>query len=59
MAHTGASAAKSPLNATTSQGRRIYNIEELMGNAHEIIIVHANQEYRLRVTRNNRLILTK
>jgi hemin uptake protein HemP len=32
---------------------------ELFGKSHEVIILHAGEEYRLRITSNNRLILTK
>jgi hemin uptake protein HemP len=33
--------------------------EELFRNAQEVIIIHREQEYRLRVTRAEKLILTK
>ena len=32
---------------------------ELFGTAHEIVIEHAGEEYRLRLTRKGKLILTK
>ena len=32
---------------------------ELFGKEHEIIILHAGEQYRLRITSNNKLILTK
>lgn len=32
---------------------------ELFGNLREIIIFHAGEEYRLRITSNGKLILTK
>lgn len=32
---------------------------ELFGNQREIIILHAGEEYRLRITSNGKLILTK
>lgn len=32
---------------------------ELMGSARELLIEHAGEEYRLRITRNGKLILTK
>ncbi|MGZ5051949.1 MAG: hemin uptake protein HemP [Methylobacter sp.] len=32
---------------------------ELFGSAREIVIEHAGQEYRLRLTRQGKLILTK
>lgn len=38
--------------------RRI-SLRDLMGNAQEILIEHAGQDYRLRVTRQKKLILTK
>jgi hemin uptake protein HemP len=37
---------------------RFYSTE-LFGNAHEIVIEHAGEEYRLRLTRQGKLILTK
>lgn len=33
--------------------------EQLFGNSHELIIEHQGQEYRLRLTRNDKLILNK
>ena len=33
--------------------------EELLGGQREILILHAQEVYRLRVTRNGKLILTK
>lgn len=33
--------------------------EQLFGNRQEIAIVHDGEAYRLRITRNNKLILTK
>ena len=32
---------------------------DLFGKLHEITILHAGEEYRLRITSNNKLILTK
>ena len=32
--------------------------EALLGAAHELVIVHAGREYRLRLTQNGKLILT-
>jgi len=32
---------------------------ELFRNAQEVIIIHREQEYRLRITRADKLILTK
>ena len=33
--------------------------ERLLSGARELVIEHAGQEYRLRLTRNDKLILTK
>jgi hemin uptake protein HemP len=33
--------------------------EKLFGEEQEIIILHAGEQYRLRITANNKLILTK
>lgn len=35
------------------------NSGQLLAGAHEVLIEHAGQEYRLRLTRNDKLILTK
>ena len=35
------------------------NIEQLFGSFREIRLFHGSEEYRLRLTRNNKLILTK
>lgn len=35
------------------------NSDTLFGSRHEIVIVHNNGEYRLRITRAGKLILTK
>ena len=33
--------------------------QELLGDARELIILHLEEQYRLRLTRNGKLILTK
>ena len=38
--------------------RRI-EVKELLGGAREAILLHAREEYRLRLTSNGKLILTK
>jgi hemin uptake protein HemP len=38
--------------------RRV-RIEDLLGGGRELIIEHRNDEYRLRMTSNSKLILTK
>lgn len=37
----------------------VYDSRELLGSFKEILINHAGEIYRLRVTRQNKLILTK
>ena len=39
--------------------RKVLRSEELFGPSREIIIRHNGQEYRLQVTRNEKLILIK
>ena len=39
--------------------RRVVTTEQLLGGAREIAIRHEGQEYRLQITRNGKLILTK
>lgn len=34
-------------------------LKDLMGDENEVLIEHAGQSYRLRITRQNKLILTK
>jgi hemin uptake protein HemP len=38
---------------------RTVTSNELLAGQHEIIILHDGVEYRLRITNNNKLILTK
>ena len=35
------------------------DVRDVMRNSREVILVHNGQDYRLRVTSNDRLILTK
>lgn len=46
---------------TRSEGsaRKIISTRELMGDAREVIIEHGGEHYRLRITSNQKLILTK
>jgi hemin uptake protein HemP len=37
----------------------IVRTDELFGTRREVIIKHGEEEYRLRITRSNKLILTK
>jgi hemin uptake protein HemP len=38
---------------------RRHSVRELMGDQGEAVLVHMDQEYRLRITSNGKLILTK
>ena len=40
-------------------GTRRIDIRELLGAGREAILLHQGEEYRLRITRNGKLILTK
>ena len=48
--------AAAPVRASTL--KRI-DSERLLAGGRELVIAHAGQEYRLRLTRNDKLILTK
>jgi hemin uptake protein HemP len=47
-----------PVPDTPSPIRRIA-VGELLSGANQVILVHQGQEYHLRLTRANKLILTK
>lgn len=49
----------SPDHPTTTQQPRRVAVSELLAGAEVVILVHNGQEYRLRLTRANKLILTK
>ncbi len=44
--------------SNSSQNRRL-TTESLFEGRNEILIVHNKEEYRLRITKNDKLILTK
>jgi len=44
---------------TTDMAKRTITSAELFGAQQEIIILHAGEEYHLRITSNNKLIMTK
>ena len=48
-----------PPAAPTTNGIRRVQLSALLGNDREIIICHRNDEYHLRLTSNNKLLLTK
>jgi hemin uptake protein HemP len=48
-----------PIAGLPSAGLKVLTSAELLGPAREIAILHAGEVYRLRLTSNDRLILTK
>lgn len=55
--HATAPAAMVPTVKTPGPGR--IDSQELLRNGRELIIAHQGEEYRLRLTRQDKLILTK
>ncbi|MDG4721386.1 MULTISPECIES: hemin uptake protein HemP [Thalassospira] len=51
-------AARTEKQSVATQAKHI-QVEDLMGSDREVIIIHQGDEYRLRMTSNNKLILTK
>ncbi|WP_417803443.1 hemin uptake protein HemP [Thalassospira lucentensis] len=51
--------AATPQKAEKTGAVKQMKVSDLMGDAREIIIVHQGDEYHLRLTSNNKLILTK
>jgi len=45
--------------AKVMPNRNTISSKELLQSTQELIIMHAGEEYRLRITSNNKLILTK
>ncbi len=55
-------ASRRAVNAAATTVRapsREVDVRDLMGDAREVTLLHAGQRYALRITSNNRLILTK
>ena len=52
------STAEGQASASARPGVRRMSSSELFGAASELVIVHGQREYRLRVTSNGKLILT-
>ncbi len=48
-----------PAESAPSVDTRILRSEELLGGRREVIIEHGSEIYRLRLTRNGKLILQK
>jgi hemin uptake protein HemP len=53
------SAGTPPPEAGGQPPKRVIRSEELFLDSREIVILHRNEEYRLRITRGGKLILTK
>ena len=51
--------AAEPASASSPGGPRRLDSAALFQRAREIVIVHGGQEYRLRITKADKLILTK
>lgn len=47
------------LSGTTPSGTTTLTTEELFAGKDEIVLIHNGSAYRLRITRQNKLILTK
>ena len=39
--------------------KKMYNAKDLFGDSNEIIIKFNNEEYRLRITKNEKLVMNK
>jgi hemin uptake protein HemP len=50
---------ESELQTELPPPQRVVRVEELLGDQHEVLIQHGSEYYRLRLTRNGRLLLTK
>ena len=48
-----------PVPPAHAAGRRVLDVQELLGGQREVVLRHRSEEYRLRLTRNSKLILTK
>lgn len=55
----GSGRGEPPVAADRPAARPRVAVEELFRGTREVTIVHGAEEYRLRLTRNGRLILTK
>ncbi|QDU31786.1 hypothetical protein ETAA8_69460 [Anatilimnocola aggregata] len=51
--------SSAPREAEPSKSPRIYTSAELFGNQREVWIEHGDQQYKLRITSTNKLVLNK
>jgi hemin uptake protein HemP len=58
-AESDASSPSEPPARPQATGLRRVPLSAILGSDREIIICHRNDEYRLRLTSNNKLLLTK
>lgn len=54
-----AASSQTAAQAAASPGAPVISSHALFRGAREVIIVHGNEAYRLRITRQDKLILTK
>ncbi len=47
------------LRAKSRSGPPEIDVQELLGDAKEVTLLHGSERYRLRITANDKLILTK
>jgi len=59
MTAPASGAREEPPRPAEHPRRRVVSSAELFRNACELVIVHGDEEYRLRITRADKLILTK
>jgi hemin uptake protein HemP len=50
---------ETPLPPPDASQTPVFDVRELFGGGREVIILHAGERYRLRITANDKLILTK
>jgi hemin uptake protein HemP len=50
---------QSPPASAAANQTSVFDVRDLLGGGREVIIIHAGERYRLRVTANDKLILTK
>jgi hemin uptake protein HemP len=50
---------QSPPASADANATPVFDVRELLAGGREVIIIHAGERYRLRVTANDKLILTK
>ena len=55
----GQTAADGPASESTTNGPRTVDVDEIMAGDREVLIRHGSELYRLRMTRNGKLLLHK